>query len=67
MPNKIYRKYKIELPSLYKYLKRTGCCGCPYGSYKGDTQKELALISEAQKQYVYKVFKESYEVLKINV
>lgn len=65
--NEIYRKYKIELPSLYKYLKRTGCCGCPYGSYKGDTQKELALISEAQKQYVYKVFKESYEVLKINV
>ena len=40
--------------------------GCPYGSYKGDTEKELSLISENQKKFVCKYFKESYEVLGIN-
>lgn len=63
--NQIYDKYSIELPSIYKYLKRTGCIGCPYGSYRGDTQKELALLEENQRKRIYELFKESYEVLKI--
>ena len=63
---KIIEKYNIEVPSVYRYIDRTGCMGCPYGSYKGDTEKELALISENQKKFVYNYFKESYEVLGIN-
>ena len=39
--------------------------GCPYGSYKGDTEKELKLINENQRKFVCKYFKESYEVLGI--
>ena len=40
--------------------------GCPYGSYKGDTEKELALLNENQLKFVKEYFKESYEVLGIN-
>lgn len=40
--------------------------GCPYGSYKGETEKELSLINEAQFRFVTKYFKESYEVLGID-
>lgn len=64
--NQIYSKYNIELPQIYKYLQRTGCIGCPYGSYRGDTQKELKLVGEEQRNLIYELFKESYEVLKIN-
>lgn len=64
--NEIYKKYNIELPKIYKYLKRTGCMGCPYGSYKGDTKKELELVEENQRKVICDLFKESYEVLKIN-
>ena len=67
MENKIYDKYKIELPSIYKYIKRTGCMGCPYGSYKHDTEKELSLLSKTQRDFVCKHFAESYKVLGINV
>lgn len=63
---KIIKKYNIEVPEVYKYINRTGCMGCPYGSYKGDTEKELALINENQKKFVCEYFKESYEVLGIN-
>lgn len=63
---KIIEKYNIEVPEVYKHIDRTGCMGCPYGSYKGDTEKELALISESQKRFVCKYFKESYQVLGIN-
>lgn len=63
--DKIYEKYNIEIPNVYKYIKRTGCMGCPYGSYKGDTQKELQLINEQQFKFVCEYFKESYEVLGI--
>jgi len=41
--------------------------GCPYGSYKHDTEKELLLINDKQFEFVCKYFKESYEVLGINV
>ena len=64
--DKIYKKYNIEIPKVYNYIKRTGCMGCPYGSYKGDTEKELSLINDNQRKFVCEYFKESYEVLGIN-
>ena len=65
--DKIYEKYQIEIPKVYDYVCRTGCMGCPYGSWKGDTEKELQLINDNQKKFVYEYFKESYEVLGIKV
>ena len=62
---KIIKKYNIEVPKVYKYISRTGCMGCPYGSWKGETQKELELINENQRKFVYEYFKESYDVLGI--
>lgn len=35
---KIYQKYDIEIPEIYQYVNRTGCAGCPYGSWKGETK-----------------------------
>lgn len=64
--DKIYKKYNIEIPEVYNHIKRTGCMGCPYGSYKRDTQKELDLLNERQRKFVIKYFKESYEVLGID-
>ena len=64
--DKIYKKYNIEIPEVYNHICRTGCMGCPYGSYKGDTEKELALINDNQRKFVCEYFKESYEVLGIN-
>lgn len=63
---KIIEKYKIEVPEVYKYIKRTGCMGCPYGSYKGDTTKELNLLKDKQREYIINYFKESYDVLGID-
>lgn len=40
--------------------------GCPYGSYKGETEKELELLNENQRKFVCEYFKESYELLGIN-
>lgn len=60
---KIIQKYNIEVPDVYKYVTRTGCMGCPYGSFKGDTEKELALINENQRKFVCNYFRESYNVL----
>lgn len=65
--DKIYKKYNIEIPQVYNHICRTGCMGCPYGSYKHDTEKELALINETQRKFVCEYFKESYEVLGIKV
>lgn len=65
LENKIYDKYKIETPKIYNYVSRTGCMGCPYGSYNHDTEKELKLINGKQKEFVCKYFKESYAVLGI--
>lgn len=65
LENAIYEKYKIEIPKIYDYVERTGCMGCPYGSWKGETQKELGLISGKQKEFVCEYFKESYEILGI--
>lgn len=65
--DKIYKKYNIEIPEVYNHICRTGCMGCPYGSYKHDTEKELNLISESQRKFVCEYFKESYEVLGIKL
>lgn len=65
MLDKIYEKYNIEIPDVYKFVKRTGCMGCPYGSYKHDTEKELALLRGGQKKFVCEYFKESYKILGI--
>lgn len=62
----IYKKYRIEIPEIYNYIDRTGCMGCPYGSYKGYTKKELDLLSEQQRKFVIEYFKESYVVLGID-
>ena len=64
--DKIYKKYNIEIPKVYNHIQRTGCMGCPYGSYKGNTEKELSLINDNQRKFVCEYFKESYEVLGIN-
>ena len=63
--DKIYKKYNIEIPKVYEHIKRTGCMGCPYGSYKHDKEKELSLLNDNQKKFVCEYFKESYEVLGI--
>lgn len=65
LENAIYEKYKIEIPKIYEHIERTGCMGCPYGSWKGETQKELELISGKQKEFVCEYFKESYKILGI--
>ena len=65
--DKIYKKYNIEIPKVYNYISRTGCSGCWYGSWKGDTKKELLLITDNQFNFVCDYFKESYDVLGIPV
>ena len=67
LENKIYEKYNIEIPKVYKHIERTGCMGCPYGSWKGDTKKELKLLKDKQKKFICEYFKESYKVLGIEV
>lgn len=65
--DKIYKQYNIEIPEVYNHICRTGCMGCPYGSYKHDTEKELDLILPQQRKFVEEYFKESYEVLGIHL
>lgn len=65
--DKIYKKYNIEIPEVYNHVCRTGCMGCPYGSWKHDTEKELLLINDNQFKFVTEYFKESYAVLGIDV
>lgn len=67
MLEKIIIKYNIEVPEVYNHISRTGCMGCPYGSWKKETQKELKLINKNQKKFVCEYFKESYKVLGINM
>lgn len=66
LEEQIYKKHNIEIPNIYNHVSRTGYMGCPYGSYFGDTQKELNLINENQRKFVCEYFKESYEVLGID-
>jgi 3'-phosphoadenosine 5'-phosphosulfate sulfotransferase (PAPS reductase)/FAD synthetase len=66
LEDEIYKQFNIEIPKVYDFITRTGCMGCPYGSYAGDTEKELALLDDNQRNFVCEYFKESYEVLGIN-
>lgn len=66
MMEEYIKRYNIEVPKVYEYVKRTGCCACPYGSWKHDTEKELALLPLAQRKFVCQYFKESYKVLGID-
>ncbi|WP_418491579.1 hypothetical protein [Faecalibacillus faecis] len=63
---KIYKKFNIEIPKIYDHVSRTGCMGCPYGSWKGETKKELDLLSDSKRRFVIEYFKESYDVLDID-
>lgn len=62
----IYKRYSIEIPEIYNHISRTGCARCPYGSWKGETKKELDLLPDNQRKFVVEYFKESYEVLGID-
>lgn len=62
--DKIYKKYNIPIPKVYESIDRTGCMGCPYGK---NPKLELSLISPQQKKFVINYFKESYNVLGIEV
>lgn len=62
----IIERYNIEVPSVYRFIKRTGCMGCPYGSFSGNTEKELSLLNDNQRKFVINLFKESYDVLGID-
>lgn len=55
----IEKKYNIEVPEIYKFLNRTGCMGCPYGR---NTEIELSLINDVQREKTIEYFKESYKV-----
>lgn len=63
--DQIYDEFNIEIPNVYNYVSRTGCMGCPYGSYKHETTKELELLDRSQRRFVCDYFKESYKVLGI--
>lgn len=63
----IIQKYNIEVPKIYEHISRTGCMGCPYGSYKHDTEKELKFLDTKQKKFVCELFKESYKILNVNL
>ena len=65
LENEIYSEFQIEIPPVYQHVLRTGCMGCPYGSYFGDTERELRLLSPTQKEFVCNYFKESYDVFGI--
>ncbi len=67
--DEIYKRYEIEIPKVYSCegIKRTGCMGCPYESWKHDTEKELKLLNNKQKDFICEYFKESYRVLGIEM
>ena len=66
LEDKIIKQYNIEVPKIYDYIDRTGCAGYPYGSWKGETEKELELMTDAKREYVTNLFKESYDILGVN-
>jgi len=62
--DKICMKYNIEIPYVYRHIRRTGCFGCPYGK---NIIKELSLLNDAQRRFVKEYFKESYDVIDKNI
>jgi len=67
LEDEIIKKYNIQMPKIYEQIHQTGCIGCPYGIYKGDTMKELQIISPARKKYTMKLFGESYKIRGLNL
>lgn len=67
LEDEIIKKYNIEVPKIYNYVDRTRMLSdAPIGSWKGDTEKELKLINENQRNFAINLFKESYDILGIN-
>ena len=70
LEEQIYKKYNIEIPEVYKYVRRTGCMGCPYSKVNvnnvNNIEKELSLLKGGQLKFVKEYFKESYEILGVN-
>jgi 3'-phosphoadenosine 5'-phosphosulfate sulfotransferase (PAPS reductase)/FAD synthetase len=64
--NEIYKKYDIELPTIYKYINQTGCAGCPYGINQNHTETELQLLTPQKRKYVISLFKDVYDVRGVN-
>lgn len=71
LEKKIYEKYKIELPEIYKHVTRTGCMGCPYGKKNvydvNNIEKELTLVDDDLFEFVCSYFDESYKVLGVDM
>lgn len=65
--DEIYNFYKIEIPKVYNLVSRTGCLGCPYGSYFGDTKRELDIATPNQRKFILKYFNESYQILGVDM
>ena len=67
MEQKIYKQYNIEIPKVYKYVRRTGCMGCPYSkkniSNIENIERELGTLNPTQRNFVREYFKESYKLL----
>lgn len=63
--DKIEQYCGIPVPSVYKFVKQTGCAGCPYGQHGKNrfetTNLELSLLGEGQRKFILDYFKESYE------
>ena len=62
--SKLFNVYHSKCYSLYG-LKRTGCCGCPYGK---DNRFELKVLEDHEPKLhkaVNNVFKDSYEYTKL--
>lgn len=59
LEDKIYEKYQIEIPNVYKVISRTGCVGCPYGR---NCAKELKILPKNQQKFCIDYFYESYLV-----
>ena len=57
-------KHNIDVPEIYKYLKRTGCMGCPYGR---NIEKELSLLNDTQRNHIIEYFRESYKIKNIQL
>lgn len=71
LEDKIYKKYDIEIPNVYNYVRRTGCMGCPYSKKSinniDNIKKELSVIKGNQLKFVFEYFKESYEILGVKI
>ena len=66
MIESIYITYKIEIPSVYKYINRTGCIGCPYAHKSGNLEKELNIITKGQYKYAMQSFQKSYDLINVD-